>query len=107
MVAYNLALALFPFALLILFVFGKVIQSGNVEETVITDLQGIFPAVEGDEVAASGRAHPRQLDHDRHRSRARRDLDRRLVLGRDGHRVLPHLSRRVPKLARPEALRAW
>ncbi len=51
MVAYNLALALFPFALLILFVFGKVIESGSVEETVINDLQGIFPAVEGDEVA--------------------------------------------------------
>ncbi len=51
MVAYNLALALFPFALLILFVFGKVLESGNVEETVVTDLQGIFPAVEGDEVA--------------------------------------------------------
>ena len=50
MVAYNLALALFPFALLILFVFGKVLQSGDVEETVINDLQGIFPAVEGDEV---------------------------------------------------------
>ncbi len=51
MVAFNLALALFPFALLILFVFGKVIESGNVEQTVINDLQGIFPAVEGDEVA--------------------------------------------------------
>jgi YihY family inner membrane protein len=50
MVAYNLALALFPFALLILFVFGKLIQSANIEDTVITDLQGIFPAVEGDEV---------------------------------------------------------
>jgi membrane protein len=50
MVAYNLALALFPFALLILFVFGKVLGSGEIEETVITDLQGIFPAAEQDEV---------------------------------------------------------
>ena len=50
MVAYNLALAIFPFALLVLFVFGKVIGSGEIEDTVITDLQGIFPAVEGDEV---------------------------------------------------------
>ena len=50
MVAYNLALALFPFALLVLFVFGKVLQSPDVEQTVITDLQGIFPAVEADEV---------------------------------------------------------
>jgi membrane protein len=50
MVAYNLALALFPFALLVLFIFGKVLQSGDVEATVIADLQGIFPAVEADEV---------------------------------------------------------
>lgn len=50
MVAYNLGLALFPFALLVLFVFGKVLQSGDVEESVIRDLQGIFPAVEQDEL---------------------------------------------------------
>lgn len=50
MVAYNLALALFPFALLVLFVFGKVLGSGEIEDTVISDLQGIFPAVEQDEV---------------------------------------------------------
>ena len=50
MVAYNLALALFPFALLVLFVFGKVLQSGDIEQTVINDLQGLFPAVEQDEL---------------------------------------------------------
>ncbi len=50
MVAYNLALALFPFALLVLFIFGQVLQSQDVEATVIQDLQGIFPAVEADEV---------------------------------------------------------
>lgn len=50
MVAFNLTLALFPFALLVLFIFGKILQSGNIEDTVINDLQGIFPAVEGDEV---------------------------------------------------------
>ena len=50
MVAYNLALALFPFALLVLFIFGQVIGTGDLEDTVISDLQGIFPAVEGDEV---------------------------------------------------------
>ena len=33
MVAYNLALALFPFALLVLFVFGKILQSGDIEQT--------------------------------------------------------------------------
>ncbi len=51
MVAYNLALALFPFALLVLFIFGRVLQSGDIEDSVIRDLQGIFPAVEQDEVA--------------------------------------------------------
>jgi YihY family inner membrane protein len=46
MVAYNLFLALFPFALLVLFIFGRVIQSPSVEESVINDLQRLFPAVE-------------------------------------------------------------
>jgi membrane protein len=50
MVAYNLALALFPFALLILFIFGEVLQANDIEETVVNDLQGLFPAVEQDEV---------------------------------------------------------
>jgi membrane protein len=53
MVAYNLALALFPFALLVLFIFGQVIGTGDLEETVINDLQGIFPAVESDAVASA------------------------------------------------------
>jgi membrane protein len=46
MVAYNLVLALFPFALLVLFIFGRVIQSPSVEESVVNDLQRLFPAVE-------------------------------------------------------------
>jgi len=59
MVAFNLALALFPFALLILFIFGRILQSASIEETVVNDLQGIFPAVEKDEV---GRAVQRIRD---------------------------------------------
>jgi membrane protein len=46
MVAYNLALAIFPFALLVLFVFGKVIQNPDVEASVLRDLQSLFPAAE-------------------------------------------------------------
>ena len=46
MVAYNLVLALFPFALLVLFIFGQVLESGNVQQTVLDDLQRLFPAVE-------------------------------------------------------------
>ena len=48
MVAYNLALALFPFVLLVLFIFGQVIQNADVQASVIRDLEGIFPAVEQD-----------------------------------------------------------
>ena len=52
MVAYNLALALFPFVLLVLFVFGKVLNNTDVEDSVIRDLQGIFPAVNQDSLTS-------------------------------------------------------
>jgi YihY family inner membrane protein len=45
MVAYNLVLALFPFALLALFILGRVIQSHDIEVSVRNDLQHLFPAV--------------------------------------------------------------
>jgi membrane protein len=46
MVAYNLMLAVFPFALLVLFVFGQVLKIGGVENSVLADLQRLFPNVE-------------------------------------------------------------
>src|SRR3954453_9211368 len=46
MVAYNLMLAVFPFALLVLFVFGQVLKIGGVEQSVLADLQRLFPSVE-------------------------------------------------------------
>jgi membrane protein len=46
MVAYNLMLAVFPFALLVLFVFGQVLKIGGVESGVLDDLQRLFPNVE-------------------------------------------------------------
>jgi YihY family inner membrane protein len=46
MVAYNLMLAVFPFALLILFVGGQVLKIGGVENSVLDDLQRLFPDVE-------------------------------------------------------------
>ena len=46
MVAYNLLLAIFPFALLVLFVFGQVLRIGGVEASVIADLERLFPSVE-------------------------------------------------------------
>ncbi len=46
MVAYNLMLSVFPFALLVLFVFGQILQSSSVESSVLRDLQQLFPATE-------------------------------------------------------------
>jgi membrane protein len=46
MVAYNMLLAVFPFVLLVLFVFGQVLRSPEVENNVLLDLQRLFPNVE-------------------------------------------------------------
>jgi membrane protein len=46
MVAYNLMLAVFPFALLVLFVFGQVLRIEGVESSVLADLQRLFPDTE-------------------------------------------------------------
>src|SRR3954468_6474870 len=46
MVAYNLMLAVFPFALLVLFVFGQVLKIGGGESSVLADLQRLFPNTE-------------------------------------------------------------
>lgn len=51
MVAYNLMLAVFPFSLLVLFVFGQVLKIGGVEASVLDDLQRLFPNVEQDTLA--------------------------------------------------------
>src|SRR6266545_3599854 len=48
MVAYNLMLAVFPFALLVLFVFGQLVNSQEIEESVILDIQRLFPNIEQD-----------------------------------------------------------
>jgi YihY family inner membrane protein len=44
MVAYNLLLSLFPLALLALFIAGRVVESANLEQSVLEDLQTIFPS---------------------------------------------------------------
>ncbi len=43
MVAYNLLLSVFPLALLALFIAGQVLQSGDLERSVLQDLQQLFP----------------------------------------------------------------
>ncbi len=51
MVAYNLMLSVFPVALLLLFVFGQILQSTDFESTVLRDLQELFPSTEEDTLA--------------------------------------------------------
>jgi YihY family inner membrane protein len=51
MVAYNLMLAVFPFALLVLFVFGQVLKIKGVETGVLDDLQRLFPNTEQAELS--------------------------------------------------------
>ncbi|MDX6662547.1 MAG: rane protein [Solirubrobacterales bacterium] len=46
MVAYNLMLAVFPFVLLVLFVFGQIVKSDAAASSVLIDLQRLFPNVE-------------------------------------------------------------
>jgi YihY family inner membrane protein len=48
MIAYNLMLAVFPFALLVLFIFGQVVNSPDIEQSVVDDLQRLFPNVAQD-----------------------------------------------------------
>jgi len=43
MVAYNMLLSLLPVTLLALFVAGRVLQSQDVERSVLTDLRDLFP----------------------------------------------------------------
>jgi YihY family inner membrane protein len=50
MVAYNLMLAVFPFALLVLFIFGQVVDSPDIERSVILDIQRLFPNIEQEEL---------------------------------------------------------
>jgi membrane protein len=46
MVAYNLMLAVFPFVLLVLFVFGLFLNDPDVEKNILLDLRRLFPDVE-------------------------------------------------------------
>jgi membrane protein len=50
MIAFNLVLALFPFALLILFVVGQLLRSETAEMSVLDDVQRLLPNVEQDTI---------------------------------------------------------
>ena len=53
MVAYNLMLSLFPFTLLLLFIAGQLLHQGDVEASILTNLQELFPATEQDTLRSS------------------------------------------------------
>jgi membrane protein len=56
MVAYNLLLSLFPLALLALFIASQILQSGDLEDSILKDLQRLFPtAAEGTITSALNR----------------------------------------------------
>jgi YihY family inner membrane protein len=46
MVAYNLLLSIFPLALLALFIAGKILNSNELENSVLKDLRHLFPNIE-------------------------------------------------------------
>ncbi len=52
MVAYNLLLSLLPLTLLVLFIFGRVVSSPDVQASVISDLHRILPGTQGHDLAS-------------------------------------------------------
>ena len=53
MVAYNLMLSLFPFALLLLFIAGQLLESPDVQSSILRDLGELFPSTEQDTLRSS------------------------------------------------------
>jgi YihY family inner membrane protein len=50
MVAYNLLLSLVPLTLLMLFVFGRIVSSADVQSSVIADVHRLLPATRGNDL---------------------------------------------------------
>jgi membrane protein len=50
MVAYNLLLSIFPLALLALFIAGKLLNSGELEASVLKDMRHLFPNIDPDQL---------------------------------------------------------
>jgi len=50
MIAYNLLLSLLPLTLLALFIFGQVVQSADVQASVIADVHRILPSASGQDL---------------------------------------------------------
>ena len=106
MVAYNLILSVLPLALVALFVAGRHPVLGGRRGLGPRGSRAAVPAGGAVDAARRPAAGTGVLDHRRDPRRDRRRLVLQLVLGRAGHRVLPHLPPRVPLLGAPEAVRA-
>ena len=92
MVAYNLLLSVFPLALLALFIAGRVLESPDLEQSVLQDLQQLFPTATDDTLTARSTGCA-TLDRLRRGRAGGEHLDRLVVLGRARHGVLPDLPR--------------
>ena len=53
MVAYNMLLSVFPLALLALFIAGRVLESGDLEASVLEDLRRLFPTATDNTLTAA------------------------------------------------------
>jgi YihY family inner membrane protein len=53
MVAYNLLLSLFPLALLALFIASRILRSGELESSIFSDLQRLFPTAAEDTITSA------------------------------------------------------
>ncbi len=96
MVAYNLLLSIFPLALVALWIAGRVLRSNELQNSVLLDLQQLFPSAAESTLEHRDPAAAGDVDDRRHPRARRRGLVRVLVLGRARHRVLPHLPPRLP-----------
>src|SRR5215204_6515839 len=56
MVAYNLLLSLFPVALIALFIAGHILRSDDVTQSVLNDLQRLFPSATESDLRAALRS---------------------------------------------------
>ena len=105
MVAYSLLLSIFPVALIALFVAGQLLSSPELEQSVLADLQELFPSATQTTLSSALREIRGSSTTVGHHRVHRQPVGRHVVLGRAGHRVLPHLRGGVPLVGAPEAVR--
>jgi hypothetical protein len=102
MVAYNLLLSIFPFALVVAVHRRPRAALGGALGVAARRPAADLPDGRRHDALGGHPPPPADVDDRRHRRDRRRDLVRLVLLGRDGHRVLPHLPLRVPHLGAAE-----